>query len=250
MLITFINLDRKVKGYSKSRYKDFFADQFRTPEDEESAADEFQKMINPVITSAGFGSLKFTIASDFLSRFGEDKELTMLKSNIVLKYHAEIFSQDFTEENINHFKTDFSQDEIEDIFRPIFNIRAINTNYKVGYYDRENFKLSYLSKTIASQKRKLLRVRRLPAEDIGKLESTLVHTRTTQGGFPSRKVILKQELKASSFDYPTNVIEPINKSPIILNQEIIINVNFNSETGFTFSLDELPIEASGNLDNL
>jgi uncharacterized protein (DUF2267 family) len=238
------NFTKSLKAYSKNRFKNFFRDRFKSEDAEEAAADYFQDKINPLITNAGFGSFKFAVAADFLSRVGENEELTKLKSNILIRYHDDVFRKELTEENIKLFKSEFPDYDIEQIFRPLFNIRSNKADYKVAYYDRESLELHYVSKTKNSQKSELLPVKVLNSEDIGKLESTIAHTRTTAKGTYSRSVILKQELKSYSFDHKTNLIEPKGSHPIILNQEIIISVGFNSQVGFTFSFDDLPVEVS------
>lgn len=57
-----------------------------------------------------------------------------------------------------------------------------------------------------------------------------------------RHVLLKQNLKSYSFDYPIKYIAPKNIDPIILTYEILLNVLFDSSFGFKFSYEDLPIE--------
>jgi hypothetical protein len=40
------------------------------------------------------------------------------------------------------------------------------------------------------------------------------------------------------------VLEPKNQPAILLSHEIRINIGFNSEVGFTFSFDDLPVEVT------
>lgn len=243
------NYTKSLKAFSFSKYKRTFADKYNSLNDQEEDADKFQNMINPVLTGAGFGSFKFAIAADFLSRLGEQEDITKLKSNILLKYHDEIFSKDLSEENITKFKNEYTNDEIDQIFRPVLNIKSNKSEYTVSYIDRESLRKSYVSKVKNSQKSKLLPIKKVNPDDIGKLENIITHTRSIKEGVSSRNIILKQELKSYSFDFPTRIIEPKGMAPIILSQEMRVNIDFNSEVGFTFSYEDLPIETSAIVYN-
>jgi len=237
------NYTKSLKAYSKSKYiKQFSTNESLTPliEDE---AEQFQEIINPIITTAGFGSFKFAIAADFLPRLGETTELTKLKSNILINYHDEIFSKPLDRDNISKFKQKYNDEEIDQIFRPLFNITSKKSEFKIEYYDRESLRKTPISKTGIQQKIQLLPVKRLSSKEIGNLENTLTHKRLNEKGTFSRSVILKQELKSFTFDYTTNYIEPRGHDPIILNHEIMISVGFSSEVGFNISYDDLPIES-------
>lgn len=239
-----LNYTKSLKAFSRHKFRNYFQSNFNIPDDEEKSIKAFQELVNPLITSAGIGSFVFSIASDFLPRIGENEKITTLKSNVLINYHQDIFVKDFTKENIMEFKSRYSDEEIEQIFRPIFNLRSSRSSYKISYYDRESFSRNYLNKTKNSQRTELLPVRKVNADDIGRLENIISHNRTTIGGSFIRNIILRQELKTYSFDFRTSLIEPKENSPLILNNEITINVGFDSEVGFVFSLEDLPIEVS------
>lgn len=237
---------KSLNAYSRSKYVDYFATKHKETSQLVSAAESFQESVKPVITNASFGSFKFALATDYLVRVGEQKEITTLKSNILLKYHEEIFTQELSDENIEGFKEEFTDDEIDEIFRPLTHLKANNREYKIGFYNRETFKKEEIKPILSKEKAKLLPIKTISKEDIGKLESTISHKRETNTGSQSRSIILRQEMKTGSFDYPISIIEPKGESKIILNNQIIINVYFDSEKGFNLSFSDLGIESNSN----
>lgn len=245
------NYVKSFKAYSGKEFRSVLltGNHSAISKDFDDEISKLQEMTNPVVTAAGFGSFKFSIASDFLPRLGETETISRLKSNILIKYHDEIFSKDLSDESISLFKEKFSNDEIEEIFRPIFNIKSARSDYNVFYYDRESITKKIIAATKNIQKQKLLPKRELSPVDIGQLENIISHTRFTQNGFFSRKTILKQELKSYSFDQRTNYIDVKGFAPIILKQEIVINVDFSSEIGFTFSFEDFSIETTSIIYN-
>lgn len=120
-----------------------------------------EKLINPLITSSGYGSFKFSIANDFLYREGEKREIFELKADIVLKYHNEIFINPLSDSDIDSIKGNFSEEEVNGIFRPLSKIKANNTPYKVGYYDSEDFNKRFVNRIVNRQKQKLLTVKQI-----------------------------------------------------------------------------------------
>ena len=239
------NFTKSLKAYSKYQFKQTFRNATHDAEELEVNAEKFQEEVEPVLTTAAFGSFRFSVASDFLLRVGENEEVAALKAAVVQQYHETIFTRDMDSEFILEIKQNLSDEEIDHIFRPIFNIRSEKSEYRVSYYDKDTFRRKVLKRTVNADKNKLLPVKQINADDIGKLETTLSHIRKlNQGSGLSRSIILKQELKAYSFDYTTSILEPKNQPAIILNQEIRINIGFNSEVGFTFSFDDLPIEVT------
>jgi hypothetical protein len=242
------NYTKSIKAFSKSKYKRSTLKKSNFSEDEDYLANEFQKLINPVLTSAGFGSFKFAVATDILGRPGETSEITKLKSNLLISYHDEIFSKDFSEADINYFRSEYSKEELEEIFRPVFNMRTSNAEYRIEYFDRESLTSKQIRRIGGKEKKALLPIRKINEEDIGMLENIIAHTRETDKGF-ARKVILKQDLTSYTFDFPTRYIDSKNETPIILADEIRINVSFNNQIGFNYSLDELPIQVNSNLFN-
>ena len=233
-------------GYLKS-LKAFAVTKFKKVlqlegEIEESIIKDLEKLVNPLVTSSAYGSFKFSIANDFLTHENEKKELLELKANVVAKFHSEIFSNPLSDEDIDIIRENYTEEDVNEIFRPLARIKANNSPYKIGYYDLDTFDKRSAGRIVNKQKRRLLTVKPITQEDIGQLESSIIHTRNLQGGKVTKKTIYREELKAYEFDIKTNIIEPANDAPIILNDEIIITVNFDSNTGFTFSFDDFRVE--------
>ena len=234
------------EGYLKS-LKAFALSKFKRilkleGEIEESFIKDLEKMVNPLVTSSAYGSFKFAIANDFLTHENEQKELLELKANVVAKFHNEIFSNPLSDEDIDIIKKSYAEEEVNEIFRPLARIKANNTPYKIGYYDPDTFDKRFSGRIVNKQKKKLLTSKPISQEDIGQLESSITHTRNLQSGKISRKTIIREQLKAYEFDIRTNIIEPSNDAPLILSEEIIITVNFDSNTGFTFSFPDFRVE--------
>lgn len=230
---------KSLKAFAKSKYKRLYSikDQI-----EESVASEFDKLINPLVTNCSYGSFKFSIANDNLHTEGEESKLIELKSNIVLRFHNEIFINPLADLEIEQIKLNFTDDEINDIFRPLSKIKSNNTPYKISYYDSENLNKTYVNKIINKQREKLFPIKQISQEDIGELESLIVHTRSSLDGKISKKTIFKEHLKAYEFDIKSKQIEPKDFSPLILNEEILINVIFNSEKGFKFAFEDFNLD--------
>lgn len=233
-------------GYLKS-LKAFALTKFKKAlqlkgEIEESSIRELEKMVNPLVTSSAYGSFKFSVANDFLTHGNEKKELLELKANVVAKFHNEIFSNPLSDEDIDIIKKNYAEEEVNEIFRPLTRIKSNNTPYKIGYYDPDTFDKKFANRILNKQKKRLLTVKPITQEDIGQLESSITHTRNLQSGKVTRKTIYREQLKAYEFDIRTNIIEPSNDAPLILSEEIIITVNFDSNTGFTFSFPDFRVE--------
>lgn len=209
---------------------------------EDSFRNEIDKLINPLVTSSAYGSFKFSIANDFLSREGESQELLELKANVVAKYHNEIFVNPLTDQDIQKIKNIYSPDEVNEIFKPLTRIKSNSSLYKVGYYDSEDFNKKFVSKIVNKQRQKLLTVKPVSQEDIGELENSITHRRSSQDGKVHKTTIFKQQMKSAEWNFKTNQIEPADHSPIILNEDIVVDVNFNSNTGFTISYSDFRIE--------
>jgi hypothetical protein len=230
---------KSLKAFATSKFRQVL----KLGEDiEDSFKTEIDKLINPLVTSSAYGSFKFSIANDFLSREGENQELLELKANVVAKYHNEIFINPLTDDDIQIIKGNFSPDEVNEIFKPLSRIKSNNTPYKVGYYDSEDFNKIFVNKILNKQRQKLLTIKPVTQEDIGELESSITHKRSSQDGKVHKTTIFKQQMKSAELNFKTNQIEPVDHSPIILNEEIIIDLNFNSNTGFTFSYPDFRVE--------
>ena len=203
---------------------------------------EIDNIINPLVTNSAYGSFKFSIANDFLERPGEDKRLIKIKSQIISNYHTEIFSNPLSEGDIKRIKHKYSEDDVNSIFRPLTKIKSQNTPYKIGYYDMNTFDKVYVSKIANGQRKQLLTIREISKEDIGELESSLVHKRSAKGGRTSKQVIFKEQMKTAEFDIKISTISPKESKPILLAEEIIVNMSFDSNKGFTFSFSDLDIQ--------
>lgn len=230
---------KSLKAYAVSKFKKILAIK---DEDEESFVKEIEKLINPLVTSSAYGSFKFSIANDFLSREGEKREVVELKANIVSRYHNEIFINPLADNDIEEIKNNFSAEEVNDIFRPLTKIKSNNTPYKVGYYDSEDFNKKFVNRIVNKQRKKLLTVKPISQEDIGLLESSIIHKRSSQGGKVHKTTILREQLKKYEFDVRTNQIDPKDSELLILTEEILLNVTFDSETGFTITFEDFRIE--------
>jgi hypothetical protein len=199
------------------------------------------KIINPLITRSAYGSFKFSIANDFVKRPGESKDLVKFKSNVIHDFHYEILANPLKQEDIAEIKMKYEDEEINEMFRPLFKIKSTNTPYKIGYFDSENLNKTYVGRIVNEQRKKLITIRQISQTDIGELENSIVHSRMFDGKI-SKKTILKKHLKSLDFDFPTREINPSNNPAIILNNEILLSINFSSDTGFTISFDDINLE--------
>lgn len=235
------NYLKSVKAYAVSKFKKVL----KVGSNIDGLLEEgLEKLINPLITNTGYGSLKFSVANDFLLREGEQKELLSFKSNVIIDYHNEIFANPLSDSDINQIKENYSEEEINDIFRPLSKIKSPNSSYKIGYYDSDNFNKIYTTKIINKQKTKLLTVKKITQEEIGELESSIVHKRSSSTGKVSKKTIFKEQLRSFESAIKTNQIIPKERATLILSEEILIIMNFNSDKGFTFSFDDFRIEST------
>ncbi|MEP7169557.1 MAG: hypothetical protein ABI855_09340 [Bacteroidota bacterium] len=230
---------KSLKAYAISKFKTLV----EVGKDvEESFSKEVEKLINPLVTGSAYGSFKFSIANDFLSREGEQKEVLELKANVVAKYHNEIFINPLADTDIEIIKNNFTEEEVNEIFRPLTKIKSNNSPYKVGYYDSEDFNKKFVNRIVNKQRQKLLTVKPITQDDIGELESSITHKRSSEGGKIHKTTIFKEQLKSAELNLKTNQIEPTDNQPLILSEEIILDINFNSSVGFTFSYPDFRVE--------
>jgi hypothetical protein len=230
---------KSIKAYAASKFKRIFN---VTTDIEQLIKNEIDQIVTPLVTSSAYGSFKFSIANDFLSRNNEDKETVELKANIVGKYHNEIFINPLTDNDINIIKNNFSEEEVNDIFRPLAKIKSANAPYKVGYYDPNDFSKRFVSKIVNKQRQKLLTVKPPSQEDIGELENLITHKRSSQDGKVHKTTIFKQQMRSAEFNFKTNQIDPTEYASLILTEEIIVDISFNSNTGFTVSYPDFRVE--------
>lgn len=233
------NFLKSLKAYAVANFKKIVD----VKEDvQEAVIKEIESLVNPLLTNSQYGSFKFSIANDFLKKPGEEKDIVKLKSNIINNYHQEVFINPLTDPAIANIKENYSSEEINQIFRPLTKIKANNSTYRVGYYDADNFNKVFLNRIVNAQRKKLLPINQITQEDIGELESSIVHRRSSATGKVSKKTIFSVQMKEYDFDIKTNQIEPKDISPLILSDDILLNVNFNSDNGFLFSFADVDFE--------
>ena len=233
---------KSLKAFAIAKYKRL-TDSLEE-ETENSIISSVSKIINPLVTASTYGSFKFSIANDYLERPGEKKEFVQLKANIVSKYHKEIFSNPLEDNDIENIKHDYSDSEVNEIFRPLTKIKSNKSPYKIGYYDNESFKKTFSRRIINKQKKKLITVNKISQEDIGELENSIVHKRSSETGRVTKKTIVRKQLKSYEFEIETNLIGNQDQGTLILTDDIIINVHFDSKNGFQFSFDDFQIEST------
>ena len=68
------------------------------------ASEQFEKLINPLITQVEHRSFKISIANDYLKRPGEIEEIIKLKTNVVKDYHENIFINPLDTSDIQKIK--------------------------------------------------------------------------------------------------------------------------------------------------
>jgi len=71
----------------------------------------------------------------------------------VTKFHNEIFSNTLSDEDIDMIGQNYTEEDVNEIFRPLARIKANNTPYKIGYYDPETFDKKF-SERIANRQKK------------------------------------------------------------------------------------------------
>lgn len=235
---------RSFKAFATSKFTRIVSTLKNAPKDIQAAVRQFDELATPLLTSTSFGSFRFSIANDFLQRSGEDPQVTRLKADVLLEYHDNIFINPLDDNQIEKFKSEFQVEELNRIFRPITRIKSSGAGYKVAYFDNDTFHKRYLPRISSEQKKKLLPLIEETKVNIGHLESSIVHARETPKGKKARQVIKKQQLQSYEFDERIGQIEPKDKRPLLLREEIIITVSFDITKGFTFSYDDLDIKVT------
>ncbi|MGQ3012133.1 MAG: hypothetical protein ACT6QS_00365 [Flavobacteriales bacterium] len=233
------NYIKSLKAYAISTFKHLL--ETKHPDAEQAIRNNIDQIVNPLITSSAYGSFKFSIANDFLSRNSESEETTELKAAIIIKYHNEIFTNPLADHDIDAIKDVYSEEEINEIFRPLSKIKSANASYKVGYYDTDLSK-RFANKIINKQRKRLLTTRPPSQEDIGELENFIIHKRSAQGGKIHKTTLVKQQMKSADWNITTNLLETTDYTPLILSEEIILDVSFDSNSGFTISYSDFKIE--------
>ncbi len=233
------NYLKSLRAYAISKYKIIVNGAVQLLEAIEKEVD---KIINPLVTNSAYGSFKFSIANDFLSRDGEEKEILELKTTIISNYHNEIFINPLSDDDIKNIKKKYHDDDVNEIFRPLSKIKSSNSSYKLAYYDPETYFKVYAPKIVNKQKKQLITVKPISQEDIGELEDSIVHKRTSQTGKISKTTIFKKQLRSYEADVKVNQIEPKGQASIILSEDILVNMNFDSNKGFTFSFADFNVE--------
>ena len=100
----------------------------------------------------------------------------------------------------------------------------------------------FVARIVNKQRQKLLTLKPITQEDIGELESSITHKRSSLSGRVHITTIFKEQLKKYEFDVKTNQIDHRDNAPLILTEEILLNVMFNSEIGFSISFEDFRIE--------
>lgn len=231
---------RSLKAYAKASFArmDSLTKEFKDKLEE--IPDQIEQLVNPLITTTGIGSFLFGIANDFVPQ-GEDKELVKFKADILINYHERIFTNPLSDSDIESLKSEYKEDEINQIFKPITKIKSSSSPYKVAYYDINTFRKKDIAPIAKLQRKKLLPLHPPTAEDIGVLESSIIHARQLNDGKKKRNVIQREQLKTYKIEFKTTQIEPKDIRPLPLNESIVIDIDFDNSKGFTFSLEELAV---------
>ncbi len=216
----------------------------------DSLENELSKVVRPLLTNSGYGSFKFSIANDFVARDSENPTLTHLKREVVYKYHIEIFINPLDDDNIDKIKQEFSDEEINEIFRPLAKLKSTKSNYKVGYFDIENLNKSYVKSIVYKQRKRLITPKQISGEDIGELENIIKHRRIAPSGKVLSKTLFRENFKSFESDLTVSVIEPREFNPILLNESISVTMIFDSNIGFTLSFEDCGVEYTDTEFNL
>jgi len=187
---------RSFKAFAVARFHQIATTLAKVPKDINAAGRQFQELATPLLTNTGIGSFKFSIANDFLQRPGEDPQVTRLKANILQQYHENIFTSPLDNTQIEKFKGEFQPEDLDRIFRPIIRIKSNRSPYKVAYFDNETYHKKYLLRVSSDQKAKLLPLVEESRENIGILESSIVHARELASGKKARSLIQRQQLQS------------------------------------------------------
>lgn len=201
-----------------------------------------EKLIEPLITQSAYGSFRFSVANDFIKRGDESPEEVEFKSNILHKYHEEIFTNPLTGNDIEIVKTKYTADEVSAIFRPLAKINSYNSKFIIGYYDSESFQKKYIKRIIHEQRKRLITINEISIDEIGELESLVIHKYSTQSGKTLKTTISSEKLTYYEKEIILDQIESAAHNPILLNESIIVEVIFDSNIGFTFSFSDLQIQ--------
>lgn len=211
---------------------------------QEEIEESFANLVNPLVSQTQYGSFKFSIANDFVQRQGEKKEIQKLKANIVNEYHSEIFTNPLSDSDIVELKESFNETEMNEIFRPLTKIKANNAPFKVAYYDTESYNKVLASKIVNKQKKQIITPKVVTVEDIGELQSYLVHKTSSSTGSTIKKTLFTENFKKYESDVLIKDIKAENQSPIILSEELVVSMNFSSDIGFTITFDDLTLSVT------
>lgn len=235
------NYESSVRAFVKSEYHREFKKNNIT-------AKQLKKEVVPLITSAAEGSLKVSIAFDTLSR-GQSTQFVAFKKDIGRIFHERILIPEYDEKLIELFKKRYDQSELKTIFEPVFKIRSSKSNYKVSFKSKEGIDARLIKPIKDVKKAKLITYQR---EDIviKEIETVLMGVGVT--GKQRDKKVLGSLGKVSSYSN-TMLKDSINlpkNGDIILNENLVIQVDWNADDGFTLSNEYLGMESEGeNLDD-
>ena len=250
--VTISNIHDFIGDYIKSLRAYAFAEAKRILEVTEDGfkvlEKQIEELINPVVTEASFGSFRFAIANDYISR-GERTDLFHFKESVIPNYHEQIFANPLEDEDIEQILKKYSEDEVNAIFKPLVKVKAPNNPYKIAYFDLNDLTKKYSKRIVNNQRKKLITSILISNEDIGELESLLVHSKTGPKGKTTKSTIRSEVLRSAEFDERTNLISPKGKATQMLNEEIVVSIEFSSTNGFTFSFSDAEIEFTGKTVN-
>src|SRR6185312_2548289 len=100
-------LTKSVKAYAGIQFERLVATLKRIPSDMDAARRDFEERAMPLFTNASPGSLRFSLANDFLARNGEEPEVTRLKAKALAQYHERIFTRPLDDAQIAALRAEY-----------------------------------------------------------------------------------------------------------------------------------------------
>lgn len=232
------NYDSSILAYAKAEYRhEGIPGKLTTS--------QLKSEIVPLITAVSNGSLKVSIAMDFLKR-GQSDDFTHFKEILGKKFHKDILTPDYTEERIESYIKRYEPEERKGIFEPIFKIRSSRSNYDVSYKRFEHINKIRLNPIKDIKKTKLVSYQKEEVV-IKEIETLLVGVDST--GRRSNKNILGSLGKVTSYSnsLEKDFIDMPKSGQINLNEPLLINFNWTADDNFTVWNETLGFEAHGAL---
>lgn len=228
------NYESSIKAYAKAEYPKEF-------ESSPLSIRQVNKEIVPLITSAAEGSLKVSIALDILDR-GHSTTFMNFKKNVGKSFHEKILIPDYNDELINSYKERYDTSELKSIFEPVFRIRRSTSKYKVSFKSVGSVNKQLIRPIKDVKKANLIKYQK---EDIvvKEIETVLVGV----GSTGKDKKVLGSLGKVTSYSntmLKDSIVFP-NNGQILLNENLVIQLEWNADDGLTLSNDHLNIAAEG-----